>query len=239
MTICVDKRIGYAKLETFCFRLGGIVDPEAIIDFGDGSTEGVNGRAIISHQYDQYGTYSACVTTCLEGEIISEECQKITVKPYVEDRIVFDSYPLSGFTTTDDGMNFQVSLSANCPPPIRVKLDLVGTISPPVSELPDTSFQDCLPKHIITANIPFDVDTFIIENPSRIIVNGEVCGWHETFCFGFYDDYPADNIMKLTLERDCKDCFDIDWDVCDPVSSCDIYGQDHLPIRYIDEDLGY
>lgn len=236
MALCIEKRFGYAKLDSFCFRIDSSVNEQTIIDFGDGRSELIGERRVISHVYESYGTFTACLRNCNSNSNL--ECIKVVVYPYVEDKILFESHPLSGFASVDDGMNFEVCLSSNCPPPLRVHLDVINTLSPPESELPITPFQNCLPRHKFTVSEKFEDGVVILENPSKIFVNNVLVGYHDKFCFGYYDDYPSEKDIQIELERTCDECFDIDFDVCDPLSSCSIYTLEHLPLPFIDEDLG-
>lgn len=238
MPLKIDNQIGYAKLDSFCFQISGEYPSQTLLDFGDGKSEIVNNRGIISHTYDSYGTFRACLRTCEEDADEALDCVTLAVKPYVTDSIEFEEYPEDGFASTDDGMNFKVCLTTNCPPPIRVRLGVSNTISPPVSELPETPYQDCLPRHFFSTDEKFEDGVIILEHPSKIYVNGQVCGWRDSFCFGYYDDYPSTKEIEVVLERTCEECFEIDLGVCDTDEYCHLYLEEGEFPPLIDEDLG-
>lgn len=221
MGLCSNRHVGYAKLDKFCFGISGGVTPQTILDFGDGRSEYVGDRTKLSHVYDKYGTYKACLKSC-DGETEVLDCVNVIVKPFVEDKIRFDLAPLSGLASVDDGEVFRVSLSSNCPPPLRVHLNVGGTISPPENELPDSPYLGCLPRHKFTVSKhKFENGIVTIDDPSKIYVNGFLVGWHDSFCFGFYDDYPSDKEIQVILERTCDECFEIDYSTCEPSSACE------------------
>jgi hypothetical protein len=238
MPLRIDNQIGYAKLDSFCFKISGDNPPQTLLDFGDGNTAMVDSRSVISHTYDTYGTFKACLRTCEENANEVLDCIVVAVKPYVTDSIKFEEYPEDGFASVDDGMNFKVYVTTNCPPPIRVKLSVDNTVSPPVEDLPETPFQHCLPRHYFTTDETFDFKegVVILNNPSKVFVNGQLCGWRDSFCFGYYDDYPSEKSITAVLERTCEECFEIDWSVCDPVENCYINDEGYLPL--IDDDIG-
>lgn len=237
MSLCIDKRSGYAKLDTFCFTIGGNVNSETVIDFGDGSVEKVAGRYVVCHIYDNYGLYQACLRTCDGGELL-DKCMGIVVKPYVEESLEIIESTNSGLASKEEANTFKVRVTTTCAPPVKLKVWVEGTITKPKDSLADTLFSQFLPKHYFISDEKIEDGYFILDDMSKILVDGIIVAWTKTFSFGFYDDYPSVKNIKLRLEKSCDLNPTIDWSALNSVeNSCYLNCLEHEPL--IDPDLGF
>jgi len=205
MSLSVDKNHAFAKLESISFQTDVDLSTNPIIEFGDGVAMDVT-TSSFDHTYTDFGIFEAVIKTCDQTTPSAGNSQKVYIKPFVEERIEFVNPPLSSNASSTEGIEFQVCLSSSCPPPLRVHLSTSGTISTPRDQITEDYLFDCTPKHYFETEETLINNVITLNNPSKIYINGEICGYHDTFRVRYYDDYPHNAEITAELERTCKLC---------------------------------
>jgi hypothetical protein len=189
----------YTKFQTVTFTTDLIGKKE--INFGDGNFEIFEG-ATAEHIYEYNDTYNICVKLCSDPNFTTGNCITIVTSHYVAETIVMTE-PLSAYSSEESGL-FEVGLSSSCPPPISVELFVNGTISEY-----STSQTNCSPRHyFFMGGVPLESNVVTLENPSLIKVDGVIVGYHDKFCFGYYDDYNGSFDITAVLGKACDLCVD-------------------------------
>ena len=169
------------------------------ITFGDGITESFEGTSV-THIYENAGNFKACVKACSDTIYLVENCVYLTAVNFVPEVILL-SEPLSAYASDESGL-FSVSLSSSCPPPFEVELFVDKTISE-YSITPSTT----KPRHyFFKDDVPLESTVIKLDDPSTISVGGEVVGYHDKFCFGYYDDFSGEFEIKAVLAHSCNTC---------------------------------
>jgi hypothetical protein len=170
------------------------------INFGDGNFEIFEGSTV-EHIYNNNDTYTACVKLCSDSEFNDiDNCVVITTSHFVGE-VLNVTEALSAYASEESGL-FEVSLSSSCPPPIEVGLFVDNTISEY-----SASQTNCRPRHyFFMSGEPLDSTVVTLENPSVIKVDDTIVGYHDKFCFGYYDDYSGDFDITVKLLGECGLC---------------------------------
>ena len=176
------------------------------IYFGDGTTELFDGDRV-RHTYKHSGTFKACVKLCKDELFETKNSTYVTAKHFVKEGIMI-SPPLStdilSASASEDSAIYEVGLSSVCEPPLEVELFVNGTISE------YGAFVDgAKPRHYFSKDgIPLESTTITLDNPSSIYVGGDHVGYHDKFCFSYYDDYSGVFDIKAVLKSSCNLCRD-------------------------------
>ena len=165
---------GFKKTTTFTFTtdLGGGDD---ILYFGDGNFTKISDDTPIEYTYDDHGLYEPQIIVCGESTAEPTNIISITVKPHISDSIIIDDYPETEYGGKLSE-NFNVSICSNCPPPLKIKLDVVSdSITPFKSQLPRDYKLDVTPNKYFKTDFEISDDN-IITLYEKDLTECDICG---------------------------------------------------------------